>query len=90
MASVTEKLLTAEEFARLPNPPDGSKEELVKGVVVMVPPPGFTHGRIQANFDFLIQQHVRAHQLGQVTVESGLITERDPDTGARSGCGFLE
>ena len=30
------KLLTAEEFAKLPNPADGSRYELVRGRVVIV------------------------------------------------------
>ena len=33
------KLLTAEEFMELPDPIDGSKQELVKGVIVTMPPP---------------------------------------------------
>jgi Uma2 family endonuclease len=80
MATVTEKLLTAEEFARLPEPADGSEEELVKGVVVSVPVPGFNHGYIQANVGDLLLGYVRAHRLGHVTLGTGLITERNPDT----------
>jgi Uma2 family endonuclease len=80
MATVTEKLLTAEEFARLPEPPNGWKEELVKGVIVMTPPPRFGHGKIQLAVGSLLRFHVLAQCLGQVTVESGLVTERDPDT----------
>jgi len=33
------KLLTAEEFAELPNPEDGSRQELVRGVVLTMPRP---------------------------------------------------
>lgn len=80
MATVTERLLTAEEFSRLPNPPDGSKQELVKGEIVTMPPPSFTHGFHQGRIYTLMDQHVRSHNLGRTTVESGLITERDPDT----------
>ncbi len=80
MATVTEKLLTAEEFSRLPNPPDGSKQELVKGEIVTRSPPGFKHGEIQLSIGSLLKQFVRAKGLGRITVESGLITERDPDT----------
>lgn len=80
MATVTEKLLTAEEFSRLPNPPDGSKQELVKGEIVTMPPPGFEHGDIQLTIGSLLKQFVRAQGLGRVTVESGVKTEQGPDT----------
>ncbi len=80
MATVTEKLLTAEEFSRLPNPPDGSKQELVKGEIVTMPPPGFAHGVCQMRISGILDQHARSHRLGRMAVESGLITERNPDS----------
>ncbi len=80
MTITAEKLLTAAEFARRPDPPDGSKEELVKGVVVTMPPPGLDHGFCQFRIGGLIDTHARPRRLGRVAVESGLITERDPDS----------
>jgi Uma2 family endonuclease len=80
MSTAAAKLLTAEEFARLPDPPDGSKQELVRGEVVTMPPPGFVHGSVQLNVGSMIRAHVRQHKLGRATVESGVITERGPDT----------
>lgn len=80
MSTAAAKLLTAEEFARLPNPPDGSKQELFRGEVVTMPPPGFVHGVVQLNVASLVRAHVRNHKLGRVTVESGVITEQGPDT----------
>ncbi|MBX9582267.1 MAG: Uma2 family endonuclease [Gemmataceae bacterium] len=74
------KLLTAEEFARLPDPPDGSKQELVKGEVVTMPPPSFVHGKVQNNVAYALETHNRTRPSGHVTVESGLVTERDLDT----------
>jgi Uma2 family endonuclease len=74
------KLLTADEFSRLPNPADGSKQELVRGVIVTMPPPGIRHGVVQTNVACLIQPYARANKFGVVTVESGVITEEDPDT----------
>jgi Uma2 family endonuclease len=74
------KLLTAEEFFRLPDPPDGSKQELVRGEVVTMPPPGIRHGVVQTNIACLIQPFARTHKLGRVTVESGVRTEEDPDS----------
>jgi Uma2 family endonuclease len=80
MATLTEKLLSAEEFARLPEPADGSKQELVKGMVVTMPPPGFRHGVRQVRLVTLVDHYARATRRGRVTVESGVITERGPDT----------
>lgn len=80
MATVTGRLLTAAEFARLPEPADGSKQELVRGEIETMPPPGFRHGRCQLRVGRLMDQHADSHRLGQVTVESGLVIEHDPDT----------
>ena len=80
MATVAEKLITAEEFAKMPNPPDGSKQELVKGVIVTMPPPGFDHGVCQVRVANLVDTHARTNKQGRVTVETGLVTEQDPDT----------
>ncbi len=45
-----------------------------------MPPPGFLHGRVQGNVYLAVKLFVRQHQLGSVTVESGVITDRGPDT----------
>lgn len=80
MSTAAPPKLTAEEFARLPEPADGSKQELVRGEVVTMPPPGFRHGMVQTNIACLLQPFARAQRLGRVTVESGVVTEEDPDT----------
>jgi Uma2 family endonuclease len=80
MSTAAPPNLTAEEFARLPEPADGSKQELVRGEVVTMPPPGIRHGIVQTNVVCLIQPFARSRKLGRVTVESGVITEEDPDT----------
>ena len=80
MATVAEKLITAEAFAKMPNPPDGSKQELVKGVIVTMPPPGFRHGLRHGRVSSLLDQYGHSTRKGRVTVESGVITERDPDS----------
>jgi len=73
-------LLTAEEFARLPE--ERSRcSELVRGVIVRVTPPRFRHGFVTLNFASELRQFVREHELGWVVSnDSGVITERDPDT----------
>jgi Uma2 family endonuclease len=80
MTATAVKLITAAEFAAMPEPPDGSKEELVRGIVVTIPAPGFRHGLVQAAIGAILHQHTRTTRCGRVTVESGLPTELDPDT----------
>jgi Uma2 family endonuclease len=80
MSVVGAKLLTAEEFFLLPDPQDGSKQELVRGEVVTMPSPGFEHGEIQINIGSLIKEFLRKNRLGRVVSESGMITEHNPDT----------
>ena len=74
-------LLTAEEFARLPQPPDGSQQELVNGVVISTPPPSFHHGRTCSIVGRELGGFVDARQLGWLTSNnSGVILGRNPDT----------
>jgi Uma2 family endonuclease len=80
MSTVAHKLITADEFFRMPDPPDGSKQELVQGEIVTMPPPSFQHGDVQLAIGSILRQFVKAHSLGTVTVESGVRTERDPDS----------
>lgn len=81
MSSVAqaEPLMTAEEFARRPDP--GYPEELVRGRVVAMPPPKPRHGEICNSVAHLLTAHVRSHGLGRVlSNDSGVITRRGPDT----------
>jgi Uma2 family endonuclease len=72
-------LMTAEEFVRRADP--GHPEELVRGRIVPRPVPDRRHGQICGNAYFLIRAHADAHDLGHVLCnDSGVITERDPDT----------
>lgn len=72
------RLLTAEEFAELPD--DEWVSELVRGRVVDMPPPGIPHGNIQLELAAKLLGFVKAQGLGKVVVGSGVILERDPDT----------
>ena len=73
----SETLLTAEEFAALP---DDRKTELVAGKVIVVPPPAFVHGKVQVEIAFLLRLYLRKHDVGHVLTESGVVTTRGPDT----------
>lgn len=82
MSTLTQgRLLTAEEFAQLPQPEDGSHQELVQGVVITVPPPSFYHGQVCSKFDRKLGVFIDEHQLGWITSnDSGVILARAPDT----------
>lgn len=75
--SVLEKLMTAEEFARMPH--DGKRYDLVDGMPVEVCRPKPIHGKIAGRFMRYIGTHVDDHDLGMTTTESGYVTKRDPD-----------
>jgi Uma2 family endonuclease len=78
MATATD-LLTAEEFGSRPDP--GYPEELVQGRIVTMPPPTPRHGQICGESYYLLRGYVEQHDLGHVLCnDSGVITERDPDT----------
>jgi Uma2 family endonuclease len=81
MPTATRKLITAEEFAQMPDPPDGSKQELVRGEIVTMPPPGGIHGVCCSKVDRRLGNFVEANQLGTVCAnDTGFVSERDPDT----------
>src|SRR5262249_2033223 len=80
MQTPTTGLMTAEEFARRPEPEDGSREELVRGEVVTMPPPSFRHGEIAAQIGFLLKSFLRQSPLGRVVAETGVRTEQGPDS----------
>lgn len=74
-------LLTAEEFATLPQPSDGSQQELIKGVIVTMPPPSFYHGRICLKVGRKLGNFIEDNNLGTITSnDSGVILARNPDT----------
>ena len=74
-----DRLLTAEEYAQLPEV-DGYRDELVRGRVVREPSPGWPHGRVQSLLSARLVMFVEEHDLGYAGVETGFIIERGPDT----------
>ena len=77
----TQRLLSAEDFALLPSPDDGSQQELVKGVVVTMPPPSFYHGQVCSKIDRKLGGFIDDHRLGWIASnDSGVILEHGPDT----------
>ncbi len=80
MDALKPTLLTAQEFAVLPKPIDGSKQELVRGEIITMAPPGFRHGRCQIKVGVKLELYAESTKRGRVTVESGVITEKGPDS----------
>jgi Uma2 family endonuclease len=80
MATVeAEALLTAEEYARRPDP--GYPEELVRGRIVPMTQPTRRHGQICGQSVYLLRRFLEDHDLGHVlSNDSAVITERGPDT----------
>jgi Uma2 family endonuclease len=72
-------LLTAEEYARLPD--TGTPSELQRGHVVAMNPPYPFHGYVCGNVAFLVRSHTEPRDMGRVFInDSGVVTERGPDT----------
>ena len=70
--------MTAEELGNLED--DYHRHELIKGVLLTMPPAKYEHMRVCANLTFLLMQHVKANRLGVVGAEGGYKLESDPDT----------
>lgn len=74
-----DRLLTIEEFRRLPD--DEGRMELVRGRVVREPPPGGEHGHVGLTLVASLLPHVRKHDLGLVvSLETGFVVEEEPPT----------
>jgi len=86
-ASPTPLLLTAEEFAEQPD--DGRFLEPVRGRILEKERPKPAHGYYCANISGILRDFVRAHDLGRiVSNDSGVVTERGPDTVRGPGVAF--
>ena len=79
MSTTADKLLTVEDYAKLPDL--GYPNELVRGRIVRMNPPQSRHGQVCSRADRIIGNFADAHGLGHVlSNDSGVITERSPDT----------
>jgi Uma2 family endonuclease len=77
--STAVNLITAEEYARMPDP--GVPTELVRGEIVEMNIPKPRHGQVCNTAGWLIRSFAHEHGLGHVASnDAGVITERDPDT----------
>lgn len=80
MATTEIKSVTAEEYQLLPDPVDGNRLELLKGRVLSLPRPNWEQGEIAGTVGSLIKQFLKSNRVGRVSLSSGIITERDPDS----------
>ncbi len=77
--ATTPARMTAEEYRLLPD--TGKATELVRGVLVEMPVPTPRHGEICATTAYLLKRFLEDNPLGRVVCnDSGVITEREPDT----------
>lgn len=80
-AGTRPKRLTAEEFFLVPSPEDGSQQELVRGEIITMPPPGGLHGVTCSKIDRKLGTFVDDCACGTVACnDTGFITERGPDS----------
>ncbi|HKP51835.1 MAG TPA: Uma2 family endonuclease [Chloroflexia bacterium] len=77
MSSVTQRLLTAQEFWQLPN---SEHLELVRGKVRETMPPGWKHGVIAGTVWGLLSHWARQLAGGLVAVKAGFMLKRNPNT----------
>lgn len=79
--TTAKKLMTAEEFAQLPDD-DGRRLELIRGEVVELAPGNLEHGHIGIRFGGLLDAYNIAQNLGGYVsgLDPGIFLERDPDT----------
>lgn len=79
MPKATDLITKADQLAALPG--DGNRYELAKGVLLMMSPSGWRHGRVVGELHGLLWQHVRANALGTLFgAETGFLLSEDPDT----------
>lgn len=83
MATVTTKLMTAEEFYNFANLPENRDKifELERGEIVEMSRPGKRHGLVCGNATGMMRNFAIARKKGYVcSNDTGVVVERDPDT----------
>ena len=89
MAQETKALMTAEEFARLPD--GGMRRELVYGEVIEMTPGGAEHSAIGINIAAALRAHVRESGDGvAVGADCGFVLSDDPDLVRAPDVAFID
>lgn len=76
---LSDRLLTAEEFFELSDPPAGGKMELICGKVERHMPVSRKHARVVVALIARLEPFVRGNSIGEVLTEAGHLFSRDPD-----------
>ena len=77
--TTAKKLMTAEELLALPD--HDNRQELIRGELIEMPPPGLMHGLVVDAFGWLLGGFIRLNDLPFIsTSEAGIFIEREPDT----------
>jgi Uma2 family endonuclease len=77
--STATRITTADELLHMPD--DGFRYELIEGELRKMTPAGSEHGFLSNEISWLLTEHVRQNDLGQVfCAETGFLIGRDPDT----------
>jgi Uma2 family endonuclease len=84
-----DRLLTIEEYERMPEDDRYYRIELVRGRLVREPPPAEEHGWLQVRLSRFLQEFVEAHRLGIVLGPVGYRLEKDPPTVREPDLSFL-
>lgn len=88
VAQATQTLVTAEEFAQLPD--DDKRRELARGLVIEMPLGGAEHSVLSVSLAVLLVQVVRADRLGVVVgADCGFVLARDPDVVRAPDAAFI-
>ena len=74
-----DRAYTAEEYARLPDCPDG-RDELVRGHRIREPFPRPIHAHLQFALGGMLHRHASEFRLGFVLGPTGFVLERNPDS----------
>ncbi len=77
--TVSAQLVTGADFAKLPEPREGGKLELVRGSVVVLPPVGPAHGECSAALGALLLGFSRRAALGRVRASTHYWLATKPD-----------
>jgi Uma2 family endonuclease len=93
MATVTSKLMTADEFYDWVQRPENQDRcfELERGEVVEMPSPGKYHGFVCGNASGILRDFARQRKRGYpVSNDAGLVVEEGPDTVRGPDVSFYE
>ena len=88
---VLERQIDADAFLEMQLLPEyrDDEYELINGVMVEMPPPGFVHGEFAGEIYHYLRQYARKHELGRASVEAGFRSAHDPHIVLRPDVAFL-